>query len=88
MKIKLTYFKAFGGGPLNLGGKYYSTGEFESKSDMFHEFLDEIEDLIYNKNLPGLMKGSSEFHVYVDETDTTPPYLFINRSFQSPKGMY
>ena len=57
-KVKLTYFKSH--------GTYYSNGLYESKSDYHWEIVEEIRILQAKKELPGLIKGSSDFHVLIE----------------------
>jgi len=57
MKITLTYFKST--------GKWYSEGSYETDKDEF-EVFNEIKEMIKKGELPGLMKGPSDFHILVE----------------------
>lgn len=58
MIVKLTYFKP--------SGKYYSNGEYETTKEHMFDIFDEVNDLLTNKKLPGLVEGHSLFNVLID----------------------
>lgn len=88
MKVKLTYFKAWGGGPGGLGGKYYSEGEFESAHgpSTYFEAIDEVVKLRDAKRLPGLVEGHSNYHVLITTEPESVPHLLVHPDFINPKG--
>ena len=55
MLVRLTYFKQ--------SGKYYSEGQYITKKKKLFEIWDEIVLLMQVGELPGLMKGHSDFIV-------------------------
>lgn len=58
MKVELIYFKP--------SGKYYSEGHYETKLEFLFEIWDEVREMVSNKELPGLMRGHSDFYVLVN----------------------
>lgn len=67
MPLTLTYFKRT--------GKYYSQGQYEPQSDVFHKIVAEVDALVRKKELPGLMKGHSEFIVHFVAGDV--PHIIV-----------
>ncbi len=61
MLIKLTYYKE--------NGKYYSTGEYETRRDLLFEVWSEVRDMLEDGKLPGLVDGHSPFIISVDAPD-------------------
>lgn len=59
--VKLTYFKR--------GGKYYSEGEYETQIEHLFEIFDEVRELLWSKQLPGLMVGHSDFITLIEVPD-------------------
>ena len=66
-KVKLTYFKQ--------SGKYYSEGEYETNKRYMYEILDEVKDLLRDKQLPGLMVGHSDFITLIEVPDHPNNYF-------------
>ncbi len=80
MKVKLTYFKSWNG-PNDLGGKYYSEGEYESSALHMWKIIDEVEKIRREKCLPGLVPGHSSFHVLISTEPETSLHLLIAEEF-------
>ena len=59
--VKLQYFK--------VRGKYYSSGEYETDKQYFHEVVEEIRQFIIDGKLPGLVEGAREFHVFLESVE-------------------
>lgn len=66
--VKLEYFKAWSG-PRGRGGKYYSSGEYETSKEHIGEIFTEVAALAREGRLPGLVEGHSPYHVYVRVPD-------------------
>lgn len=64
-KVKLLYFKNFGGRH-GKGGKYYSEGEYQTEEQDLGKIWDEVERKRAAGDLPGLVPGAKEFHVLID----------------------
>lgn len=77
MRVNLIYFKACGG-QSGLGGKYYTSGDFESEETAFHRILDEVAAKIANRSLPGLLSGHGDYHVLVTTDPETGSHLFVS----------
>ena len=56
-KIELTYYKQT--------GKYYSSGDFVSMRDTFHEMIEDVRFMQRAGRLPGLADGCREFVVVI-----------------------
>jgi len=57
--VKLTYFRA--------SGKYYSDNEFEVNEDLnLHEIWDKVEEMIRDKDMPGMSDGYYPAFTLVD----------------------
>lgn len=72
MKVKLTYFKP--------SGKYYSEGECEIRTSMFHLMVAEVSRMLNNGDCPGLTKHAvlrNAFDTLV-EADEYPPTLITH----------
>lgn len=57
-KVKLTYYKS--------SGKFYSEGEYESSKEYLFEIWHEVRTMLEEENLPGLIKGHSQYIVQVE----------------------
>ncbi len=69
--VKLTYFKS--------GGKYYSSGEYQTKKKDLDDIWDEVRHMRSIRHLPGLAEGCSEFIVLIEVPDHPHkhPHLII-----------
>lgn len=87
MRVMLTYFKAHGGGPKNLGGKYYATGEHESRHEpnRYFDAIEEVARMRDERRLPGLVEGHGEYHVLITTEPESVPHLLIAPSFVNPE---
>lgn len=71
MKIKLTYFKP-------QSGKYYATGEYDSRHQWLFAVQTEVAEMREEGKLPGLHpnpEGMSHDFVVLIQGDTLPPQL-------------
>jgi hypothetical protein len=79
VKVKLTYFKSWGGGVGNLGGKYYSEGEYNSESEAHFKVIEEVVALREAGKLPGLSEKGTPDHQWhiliITEPDSVPHLL-------------
>jgi hypothetical protein len=88
MKVKLTYFKAHGGGPGGLGGRYYSEGNFDVPyvEEQYWRAIEEVERMRDEKRLPGLVEGHSEYHVLITTEPESVPHMLVARHFVNPEA--
>lgn len=87
MKVKLIYFKAWGGGQGDLGGKYYSEGEYESSHEYYFHVIDEVREMIKERRLPGLHTGHGDcYHVLVTTEPESVPHLLVAEYFVNPRA--
>lgn len=61
MKVNLIYYK--------ITGKYYGEGSYETSQDDLWRIWGEVKEMLNKRDLPGLMKGCSEFIISVDVPD-------------------
>lgn len=85
MRVKLIYFKAWGGGPEGLGGKYYTEGEYDSEKKHYFEVIDEVRKMRDEGRLPGLVEGFHTFHILITTEPETVPHLLVADHFINPK---
>lgn len=87
MKVKLLYFKAWGGGQEGLGGKYYSEGEYESEHEHYFNVIDEVRKMRDEHRLPGLRNGhSDDYHVFITTEPESVPHLLVAAYFVNPRA--
>ena len=85
MQVKLIYFKAWGGGPEGLGGKYYAEGEYVSEKEHYFEVIDEVRKMRDEGRLPNLVRGHSPYHVLITTEPESVPHLLVAEHFINPK---
>lgn len=61
MKVLLTYFKP--------SGKYYSDAKYHTSHTDLWMIWNEVEEMLIQGKLPGLVDGANEFMVLVDVPD-------------------
>lgn len=57
-KVSLNYFRET--------GKFYSEGDYRTNKVHLWEIWEEVQDMLDNRKLPGLIEGHSEYSVIVD----------------------
>ncbi|KKL27679.1 hypothetical protein LCGC14_2382740 [marine sediment metagenome] len=74
MKVDLTYFK--------LGGKYYSSGTYNTEKTDLEDVWDEVGDMLKAGFLPGLCEDAKEFIVLINapEHEGNHPRLVMPES--------
>lgn len=81
-KVKLKYFKE--------SGKFYSDGEFETTLENMYDIFDLVKLLKYHGYLPGLFRGSIEFHITIDVPThefNYPALIPFNRNFSYAESL-
>lgn len=73
MKVKLTYFK--------LSGKYYHNDEYDTSEIDLWKIWNEVEEMLLQGRLPGLVDGAKKFMVLVD----VPEHKFNHPHIIFPK---
>ena len=61
MKVNLIYFKQT--------GKFFSEGTYETEKEHLFQIFTEVREKTHSGDLPGLIKGHSEFLVSIDVPD-------------------
>ena len=76
MKVHCTYFNQF--------GKYYTQGTYTTFREEIHEIFDEVRQMLNNGLLPGLRRGTTNFHVLVEVPDhpNAHPCLIVPPSWE------
>lgn len=67
-RVELTYFKTT--------GTYYSSSEYETKEELWHKIIEEVDTMKREGNLPGLAQGSGEgLMILVNVEDSCVPHI-------------
>lgn len=71
MKVKLTYFRP--------GGKYYSSGEYETRNGHLFNIWDEVKEMRDKNELPDILTNDWIILVEVPEHINDHPKLILPR---------